>query len=623
MAIRQVAVTEPWTNEVSNIVVIRDAPKSAPVQPEIQQVKAYCGAKFPTATRIQGVAPIGADSKALVVAPKAVVPAWADQALESRIHDAVVGPRAKKADPLDPGTGHLGRRFHSSRCIFRVLAILLSILENLFCYGAYSQIAGPEDVLYNKFEAHVLMIPDMDLYLLILALTNTAYLFIYWSMVERIKMDLYRTLTTLRLVLSLPCGALCMLAVLFAENTKIYPFLCSATVLVHLTIWTYNEYQLRKEITKRVPKLRLAVAVLCGVAAVMWCQMFMVNSVFFLRDENCPSTKNNAMPVYIREINEWHCVRWKATKYIDRIPDPDASVREVFCSTSFRIFEETDTHGCKVPSRKAHYVLCPARCQDLNLGNDVVGCTVYHADSSICSAAVHMGVIEPNKGGLVKVIGRAPPSSGKYERCLRNSILSRCMPGCVVGNQTDGGGLAKPNTQTEQGSRGDLEYGVAIPEKFGSAKMEDSTTPEPAATSSPASAAATTAAPSESQGNNNASTNGTSNATTANNATTTGRTPSTGGKQGHTCQDISSWAFYFQVEGMYDLDRITLTSWTKLSTPGIWQPWKSFEASVEYSVGGNFQTRKVTLGRPDSKETLEDIELNFCESGENPPISCA
>lgn len=425
-----------------------------------ERVKPYCGATTASAIRPTfGSGPGGVGTPA---------PAWADMALSCRMKSAVV----PVSESTESGTAHLNRRFHGSRCVFRCCAVISSVLENGACFMAYGQVSNAKNELYNKFEAHVLAFDGLAFYLLILAVLNSMFLFIYWALIVIVRLDLYRLLSTFRLILSLPCGALCCLLVLFAEHTKLYPFLCCTLVLIHLEVWILHEYQIRREATGKIPKTALLGLVIIGVGIVMWTQMFSVKSVFFLRDENCPASSNVAMPVHIKEINEWHCVQWGKPKYIKREP-VSQEVRDVFCSTSFRIFDEITLSGGIRPSRMAHYVRCPSQCQFLGLGNQVTGCEVYHADSSICSAAVHMGVLEPDRGGIVKVIGRVPPQTGKYDRCLRNSILSseadfRSGRPAVTAAERSSSLLEPPSTDTEYGNLGVPQNGVAYPAKYGS-----------------------------------------------------------------------------------------------------------------------------------------------------------
>merc|ERR1712139_618126 len=89
-----------------------------------------------------------------------------------------------------------------------------------------------------------------------------------------------------------------------------------------------------------------------------------------------------------------------------------------------------------------------------------------------------MGVLEPDRGGIVKVIGRVPPQTGKYNRCLRNSILSteadfrNGRPTVSAGESSsssmDNSLLQPPTTDTEYGNMGAPQNGVAYPAKYGS-----------------------------------------------------------------------------------------------------------------------------------------------------------
>ena len=62
--------------------------------------------------------------------------------------------------------------------------------------------------------------------------------------------------------------------------------------------------------------------------------------------------------------------------------------------------------------------VCPA---DGGLGY-LAGTDVYTDDSSVCTAAVHMGWITREIGGIVRVLVR--PGQASYEGSLRNGILS-------------------------------------------------------------------------------------------------------------------------------------------------------------------------------------------------------
>lgn len=561
-----VPVSSEYSPRPQRIPTVQGTPV-APGQAQVT-VKPYCGATNKSRIVVQE-AWLSRQSVTEGGPPK-----WADLALASRMASTVVKVQHTPTD----GTAHLQQRFSTSRCIFRFLAVLLSICENVFAYCAYAQIKNPEDELYNKYEAHAIGFKGLDIWLLILAATNSLFLFAYWAMVAVVKFDLYRALTMARLLLSLPVGAITVLVVMCAESTKLFPFFCATCVLMHLEIWLFNEYRVRKQEGVTGCKIRIWVGLMIffGIVLVMWTQMFFVDAIFFVRDKNCPASKNIAMPVHIKEIDEWHCVKWKRKHYIKRVPATSERTHEAFCDTSFRnAFDDASGN----PSLKAHYVRCPKQCQSLGLGTSrLFGCGVYHADSSICAAAVHMGLLEPDTEGVVKVIGRQPFKSGMYERCHRNGILSK-------------GGSSESFTSSLATSTGcSCSTGTA-----------DSSALAPAPVPAPAPAVQTSGV---NGGNNNSS---------AASAPTAAAAAST--STGCSCSAVTpnkakDWAFYFQMESTKDLDMITLEGWKMTTTPSLLEPWKAFTAQVSWVVGGTSHSKEVKLGRPEG--TGSPLELNFC-----------
>jgi hypothetical protein len=523
-----------------------------PTQTPVVAVKPYCGAKR-------------AELVKEVQLFKTVVPEWADSGVVSHMQAAVVPEDASKCDGVD----HLKPKFQVRRWLFRFSVLILAVIENLLCYLAYVEVAPPKESFYNKFEAHMLGYPGIEFILLILAILNTFYLLAFWMMMALMRLDLYSSMTTGRLFISLPSGGVCTAMVFFGEGTKTFPFCGCICVLLHLLVWTserihppttpsvgvdsslpeersrskasdqgkldsaslqvdvmlpaagdacgqaVKQKQNRKRCEPRIVFFRVLACLISG-----WCisliVMFSLEAADYLYDKDCPATTNNAMPVRISGVHEWQCVKWGQPHYITRLTLAGEQIYDALCSTSFHTFNTmvNASTGEMSPSSGAHYVRCPAHCQELGLGNSVIGCKVYSATSSICSAAVQMGILAANAGGLVKVVGRAPPTliSGQYERCNQHGILSTGTP-----------------------------------------------------------APATTVAP--------------------------------------------DWAFYFQVAGMESLDMVTMHGWKKLSTPGATKPWESYAADVTWVVGGASERRDVVLGPggPDA-----DIELTFCRGS----VSC-
>jgi hypothetical protein len=379
----------------------------------------------------------------------------------------------------------------------------------------------------------MLGLPGLDVTLLIFSLCNTSYLFVFWTCTALAQRDMYASMAAGRLVLSLPIGGMCTAIFFFGEHTKVYPFLCACCVLLYLLVWSFTqlwpllgkeEQWASKEEQLHHGRKRYMIV---GFMFITSCWLVSIIVFFalraaglatgFLYDSECPATTNKAMPVRIKGVTEWQCVKWGVARHINRVPTNKTAVYNALystdiyhalCSTSFHAFNTAVSQSMQAPSSAAHYVQCPSNCQLLGLGSSVVGCKTYSATSSICSAAVQMGILQKNAGGLVKVVGRQPPLS--YGRCNQRGILS-----------TDTPPLATPQ--------------------------------------SPA------------------------------------------------------WAFYFQqVDGMADVDMVTLHGWKRTSIPGAREPWKSYSAIVTWIVGSKAQHREVQLGPNNG-----DIEVNFCRGAVN------
>lgn len=398
-------------------------------QDNVTAQKLYCGA--PKAT----IGQAERDGAPMPQAYKAPMQAWADLGIVSHMQGSVVQEEVKQA-----GVPHLKSRFQVGRCLFRFASVLIAVLENLLCYLAYLQVAPPEDSFYNKFEAHMLGYKGLDVVLLVLAILNSCYLLLFWMMIAFMKLDLYGSMSTGRLLLSLPTGGVCAMMVFFGEGTKMFPFLCAIFVMLHLLVWTGPHICPKRQKKKKGNWKAILCRVLAFLVAgwfIVFTVMFALESTDYLHDDDCAATENKAMPVRIAGVNDWQCVKWGEPHYIRRTTSPGEPVMDALCSTSFDAFNKVvnGSTGEQATSSAAHSVRCPSHCQELGLGNSVIGCQVYSATSSICSAAVQMGILTANAGGVVKVVGRAPPS-GTYSRCNRNGVLSLDMqpPAATVNN---------------------------------------------------------------------------------------------------------------------------------------------------------------------------------------------
>jgi len=331
--------------------------------------------------------------------------------------------------PLTHGGGAapdvLQRRLDWRRLTFKSGVCVFAVAENVACYLAFLQTNDPHLNFYNKFEAHALRLPGLDTVLLILAVVNSVYLFIFWTLVTVIKLDIFKVMAVGRVGISAACSVICFALVFFAESTKVAPFLCTVFFFLHLEFVIVGFLCFDKGEATPVQRGLCYAGMACvAIALLAWCLAFLLDGMTFLRDVSCVASKNRAMPVKIRGMDEWQCVRWGQTHYITHMPDPEEATYQAHCSTSFHAFGKIPGLGEEAPGRRAQLVHCPPQCQSFGLGMKVIGCKVYDARSSVCSAAVQMGVLAANQGGTVKVVGREPLAPGQYGRCNLNGVLS-------------------------------------------------------------------------------------------------------------------------------------------------------------------------------------------------------
>mmetsp|Transcript_74853 Transcript_74853/g.148328 ORF Transcript_74853/g.148328 Transcript_74853/m.148328 type:complete len:448 (+) Transcript_74853:125-1468(+) len=309
--------------------------------------------------------------------------------------------------------------------VFRVGIATFSILETVMCYLAFLTTTDPRATFYNKFEAHVLQLPGYDVVLVCLAVINTVYLFLFWVVVAIYKLKIWRNLCAVRLIFSISSGLLCFVLVLYAEQVHIYPFLCTLCVLMHLGfVFLGFLHPMRRQVSAARLMICYTGISIVAMLTLAWVILYAVDGMVFFRNDKCLASSNRAMPVKIRGIADWQCVKWGQLHHIVHEPTPGEEPYQAHCSTTFHAFGRTPLPGGKAPERRAQLVRCPAQCQSLGLGTLVVGCDVYDARSAVCSAAVQMGLLQPNQGGVVKVVGREARASRYYGRCNRNTILS-------------------------------------------------------------------------------------------------------------------------------------------------------------------------------------------------------
>jgi hypothetical protein len=432
----QTVLTSGTKNSDSLVMTKHDKPLAI--------IKPYCGARATTVLEIENTR-LGTRD----VHGKGV-PVWADVGFATHLRGAVVPVVSSTTDVESPKyVDHLDLRFNWRRYLYRKCVILLSILENIMCYLAFFEMKAPSDHFYNKVDAHIMNLPGLGMTLLVLAAVDSALTFLFLAAIIAMEVDIYRAASMVRLPLSACCTAICFALTLFGEQTKIFPFLQNLFALLSLEVFLLygttvldgggqrpesvspaepkkkkrpSRQDIDAEAKRRLSQGNYFFPVIVGLFTLIWCLLFASDKMVFARNENCLATRNRAMPVRVDGVAEWQCAKWGATHYIKRLPDLSEPIFDGFCSTTFNVFDSPSPEaGVMVPSTKAHRIRCPDQCQTLELGI-VTGCEVYDARSSVCAAAVQMGLLEPDVGGIVTVVGRTPLT--QYERCNQHGVKS-------------------------------------------------------------------------------------------------------------------------------------------------------------------------------------------------------
>lgn len=352
------------------------------------------------------------------------IPAWADAGIAG--HLPAIGDLAPDHKKELPEV--LQQKIDWKLFAFRFLLSVATVLESGFCWLTYVEIRNPHYHFYNKLQAYTLGMPGLDKALACVAVLNSFYIFVAWTILVVVKLDVHLHLAMGRLILSCATSTMCWIAVFFSESTTYFPFLSILAATFHLQVVLFGAMLPLREIEppeKRKQWCKIGIALL-AVCFLCWCLMFALDGMAFLREDACRATKNRAMPVRLKGVTCWQCVKWEDPHYIRRAPPTGTKVVKASCGTSFHDFDQLQmgTNGTRVwtPSHAPHYVECPPHCQALGLGVEVLGCRVYDARTAICAAAVQMGIIETGTGGVVKVVGR--PAASTYSRCHLRSVVS-------------------------------------------------------------------------------------------------------------------------------------------------------------------------------------------------------
>jgi len=300
------------------------------------------------------------------------------------------------------------------------LLLALAVGCNVLCYVTYASTREFHGRLYDVIDAHLALLPGLDLAMLIFALAGTGSFGMMVILVECNKLPVYHELMNFMLYFSaLPCGLMCAIIVYHTEQTQWAPFVTLMAILLLTVAWCiHNRIRYGHELGV-LSKIALDVSWLTalifgGVLLVL----FASDTLHFITKSDqlgCPFSDNVKMPVYASLIQRWYCVSWDMGQRMDieREPVNRGQPARLSCSDTF-----LSVFGVSI---EPHRIVCPAGCLLTYQGADVVGCGIYSTNSPVCLAAIHGGMLTDN-GGETTVYGRV--GVPRFERCSRNSIKS-------------------------------------------------------------------------------------------------------------------------------------------------------------------------------------------------------
>merc|ERR1719316_2015290 len=307
-----------------------------------------------------------------------------------------------------------------------VTLVMLATLDNIFCFVTYFIVRMFLEKMYNIVELNLALLWNIDLFLLIFACIGTMSFVMMVVLVECNRLPLFHEIMTLRLILSaLPCGAVCMTVVFFAESTQWVPFTTFVLVIMSIFSWCLHmriRYSQELQVINRILlDISWFFSLTVGILVIALYSSDSLSVITKSDQLGCPHTFNEAMPVFVPPLSQWYCSEWNEESPMDvvRTPVGNGPV-QLACGESF-----VDVFGISI---EPHEVECPQGClqiyrpSSMETGNtNVVGCGIYSADSPVCLAAIHAGALTDD-GGITTVFGRL--GLPQFERCSRNSMVS-------------------------------------------------------------------------------------------------------------------------------------------------------------------------------------------------------
>eukprot|EP00746_Dinoflagellata_sp_MGD_P014436 gnl/MRDRNA2_/MRDRNA2_131629_c0_seq1.p1 gnl/MRDRNA2_/MRDRNA2_131629_c0~~gnl/MRDRNA2_/MRDRNA2_131629_c0_seq1.p1 ORF type:complete len:504 (-),score=59.15 gnl/MRDRNA2_/MRDRNA2_131629_c0_seq1:30-1541(-) len=307
-----------------------------------------------------------------------------------------------------------------------VTLVMLATLDNIFCFVTYFIVRMFLEKMYNIVELNLALLWNVDLFLLIFTCIGTMSFVMMVVLVECNKLPLFHEIMTLRLILSaLPCGAICMTIVYFAETTQWAPFCTFIMVVTSIFSWCLHMRIRYSQELAVINRILLDISWFFSLTVgILVIALYSSNSLSVITKSDelgCPHTSNEAMPVFVPPLNQWYCSQWneESPMNVERHAASDGPV-QLACGESF-----VDVFGISI---EPHEVECPQGCLQIfrpsamETGNtNIVGCGVYSADSPVCLAAIHAGALT-DAGGITTVYGRL--GLPQFERCSRNSMVS-------------------------------------------------------------------------------------------------------------------------------------------------------------------------------------------------------
>jgi hypothetical protein len=297
--------------------------------------------------------------------------------------------------------------------------LTMASADNVLAYLTFFTVRAFHGRLYTVVDLQIILLPGIDVALIIFAAVGSLAFLMMIILVECMKKPLFHELMNFRLMFSaVPCGIICGILLYYSERTHWAPFATVVAVQCTVFMWCLHMRVTYAQSLNVVSKIALDISWFLGfVCVAILAGFFFTDSLKIITnsdDLNCPYAPNDAMPVLALPLSRWYCVQWTKdeAQQVSRAPINSVPV-QVTCTATF-----VSAFGMSI---EPHLIKCPTGCLRNLQGSSLVGCGVYSADSPLCVAAIHAGILN-DQGGEITVYGRLGVS--QYQRCTRNSLSS-------------------------------------------------------------------------------------------------------------------------------------------------------------------------------------------------------